>query len=85
MSKTTELEIFSERTLKNGGGWRLLESSPKCSLYKTYDAYESKYNYFRTPPVFQVFDSRGKRLFAGESYYGALTYYEEVKNGFFKI
>lgn len=72
----TELEMFAKQTLEQGGVWFMLEESQKGSLYKTWGRYCDGRNYYNTPPVFQVFNAAGKRLFASESYLNALTYYK---------
>ena len=76
----SELEMFAKQTLEQGGVWFKLEESKNGSLYKTYGRYCNGWNYYNTPPVFQVFDMAGKRLFVSESYLNALTYYENLRS-----
>ena len=73
----TELELFAKQTLEQGGEWFLLEQSEAGGLYKTQGKWCDGRNYFNTPPVFQVFDSEGKRIFASESYINAYQFYQE--------
>lgn len=74
----TELELFARQTLEQGGEWFLLEQSEAGSLYKTQGKWCDGRNYFNNPPVFQVFDSEGKRIFASESYISAYQFYQET-------
>ena len=71
----SELELFAKQTLEQGGEWFALEKSEAGGLYKAHGKWCDGRNYFNTPPVFQVFDSEGKRKFASESYTLAYQYY----------
>jgi len=73
----TELEIFSEVTLKHGGEWWRLEESERYSLYGCKTKYMYKHNYYYNPPVYQIFDEKGKRVFASTDY---RTAYEKYTN-----
>ena len=71
----TELELLAKQTLEQGGEWLLLEQSEVGRLYKTQGKWCDGRNYFNTP-VFQVFDSEGKRVFVSESYINAYQFYQ---------
>lgn len=73
-----ELEIFAEITLKNGGEWWRLEESKECSLYCCKTKYMIKNNFYYNPPVYQIFDSKGKRIFASTDYRTAYKKFVEV-------
>ena len=60
----TEFEIFSEITLKHGGEWWKLEESKNYSLHLCKTKYMVKHVFYYNPPVYQVFNKQGKRIFA---------------------
>lgn len=70
----TELELFA----RQGGCWYCLENGSRGSLYKTYKQYCDGRNYFNETPVYQVFNSDGKRLFASTNYIEAVRFYESA-------
>ena len=75
----TELEMLAKQTLEQGGEWFLLEQSETGRLYKTQEKWYDSRNRFNTLPVFQVFDSEGKRVFTSESYINAYQFYQARK------
>lgn len=81
----TELELFAKTTLEQGGEWFLLEQSEAVSLYesKTKWCYDGR-NYFYNYPVFQIFNAKGKRLYATTSYTTACQYYNSAKEASMK-
>ena len=60
----TELEIFSEITLKHGGEWWKLEESKNYSLHLCKTKYMVKGHTYYNPPVFEIYNSKGKRMYA---------------------
>ena len=69
----TDLEIFARHTIEQGGKWYELEPG----LYKSQNWHEVKNSYYGDTPVYQVFDSSGKRLFATTNYQAALSKWRE--------
>lgn len=70
----TELELFAEQTIKQGGEWHKLEDG----LYKCFGKHMVGNNYVNDTPVYQVFNSEGKRVFASVSYTLAYSYYQNM-------
>jgi hypothetical protein len=64
----SELDIFSEMTLKRGGVWYRLEEKYGFSVYKTQDKYTERNYTGYTAPVYQIFRNDGKRVFASTSF-----------------
>ena len=73
----TELELFANHTLEQGDEWILLEQSEAGRLYMITGEWCNGRNYFNRQPVFQVFDSEGKRVFTSGSYINAYQFYQE--------
>ncbi len=71
----TELEKFAKITLEQGGEWFKLEESEFYSLHESKTKYMPK-NYSYYSPVFQIFDSKGKRVLAHTDY---RTTYEKYR------
>ena len=69
----SELELFAEQTIKQGGVWFKLEQKGDYKLYETYSKYCDGRNYYNGPVVYQIFDKNGKRIFATQSYQNAVT------------
>ena len=69
----TDLEIFAQQTLSQGGIWYELEPG----LYKSQSLHEVNHNFYGDIPVYQVFDSSGKRLFASTNYINAVKFWRE--------
>ncbi len=67
----TELELFAQQTILQGGIWYELEPG----LYKSQSWHEVRNNFFGDTPVYQVFDSSGKRLFASTNYISAFKFW----------
>lgn len=72
----TELEIFAEYTIKNGGKWFLLEDGTNAKLYKSQMWHLVGNNYVGDAPVYQVFDSNGKRIYSTTNLSLAYSFYE---------
>lgn len=70
----SELELFAEQTLNQGGEWYKLEDG----LYKCFGKHLVGNNYVNDTPVYQVFNSEGKRVFASVSYTLAYSYYQNM-------
>jgi hypothetical protein len=64
----TELQIFAEVTHKHGGEWWELEQGKHYSLHACKTKYMVNGRVFYNPPVYQVFNAAGKRIFASTSY-----------------
>ena len=71
----TDLELFAQQTISQGGIWYELERG----LYKSQSWYEVRNNYFGDAPVYQVFDRSGKRIFASTNYMSAVEFWKKVK------
>lgn len=71
MSDMTDLELFAKQTLEQGGEWYKLEDG----LYLSKSKYLVNNNYFYNTPVYQVFNTEGKRLFASTSYDAAYRFW----------
>lgn len=64
----SELDIFAEMTLKRGGVWYRLDEKNGYSVYKTQDKY-TEHNYTGyTTPVYQIYNTDGKRVFASTNF-----------------
>lgn len=77
----TELEMFAEYTINNGGKWWILEEHEKANLYKSQMFKLVGNNYFGDPPVFQVFNDKGKRIFANTGLSLAYSFWENYIKG----
>ena len=77
----TELEIFAKVTLEHGGEWWWLEESENYSLYSCKTKYEVKHVFYYHPPVYQIFDKHGKRVFASTDYMTAYNKYAALCKG----
>ena len=77
----TELEIFSEITIKHGGEWWKLEENESYSLHLSKTKYEVKGRVYYNPPVFQIFNNKGKRIFATENRLTAYQHYNNLCKG----
>ncbi len=64
----TELQIFAEVTHAHGGEWWELEQGEHYSLHACKTKYMLHGRVFYNPPVYQVFNAAGKRVFASTSY-----------------
>lgn len=77
----TELQIFAEVTLNHGGEWWLLEESESYSLYGCKTKFTVNHQTYYNPPVYQVFNSKGKRIYASTNYREAYNKYISLCNG----
>lgn len=77
----TELEIFSEITLKHGGEWRKLEESENYSSHESKTKFMVKGYTYYNPPVFQIYDKKGKRAFASTNQEEVFQKYENLCKG----
>lgn len=74
----TELQIFAEVTLNHGGEWWLLEESKSYSLYGCKTKFTVNHQTYYNPPVYQVFNGKGKRIYASTNYREAYNKYKEL-------
>lgn len=74
----TDLEFFADITLKHGGEWWKIEESEDYSLYCSKTKYMIKHNYYYNPTLYQIFDSKGKRVFASTNYRMAYKKFTEM-------
>ena len=63
----SELELLTKSWQEQNIEVVKLESKGDKHLFQTSRWYEYKWNYYRDPPVFQVFN-KGKRILVTESY-----------------
>ena len=71
----TELELFAERTLIQGGKWWHIAESRDFVVYKSQSIHMVRGRKFGDTPVYQVFDkATGKRLYATTNMNGALSW-----------
>ena len=75
MIDMTELELFAKQTLEQGGEWYKLEEG----LFLSKTKYLVGNYYFYNDPVYQVFNSEGKRLMVSTSYDAAYSFWLIVK------
>lgn len=71
----TELSIFAEATINQGGEWWLICEDGNVGLYQSKSKYMlgGQCNHYLNP-VYQVFKN-GNRIFASTNYYEALNEY----------
>ena len=76
-----ELKLFAEITLKHGGAWWKLEESENYSLHlsKTRFMVKGRENFLS--PVYQIFNSKGDRVFASTDRKTAYNKYENLCKG----
>jgi hypothetical protein len=76
----TDLETFADITFKQGGEWWKIEENEKYSLYlcKMKHMIE-KYVYY-DQPIYELFDSSGKRVFATADRIIAYQEYKKLSN-----
>lgn len=67
----TDLELYAKETLNQGGEWWKLEDG----LFVSKTKYLVNNNYFYNIPVYQVFNSEGKRLMTTTSYVVAYRFW----------
>lgn len=77
----TDLQMFAEITLKNGGEWWLLEESENYSLYSCKTKYTANFHVYYNPPTYQVFNKAGKRVFTSSDYMPAFKKYKRLCEG----
>ena len=70
----TDLELFAQQTILQGGIWYELEPG----LYKSQSWHEVRNNCVGDTPVYQVFDRSGKRLFASTNYISAFKFWMKI-------
>lgn len=64
----SELDIYSEMTLKRGEFWHRLDKKNGYSLYS------SGY----TTPVYRIFDANGKRVYTNTNYDATMIEFERL-------
>lgn len=70
----SELELFAKQTLEQGGEWYELEDG----LYESKSKHLVNRNYIYGTPVYQVFNSEGKRVYASISYTLAYNFWRNM-------
>lgn len=70
----TELELFAEQTLDQGGEWYKLEDG----LYESKSKHLVDNNYIYDTPVYHIFNSEGKRMFSTVSYTLAYNFWRNM-------
>ena len=75
----TELERLAKFTIDQGDEWWELEHCVNASLHCCKHKYIENHRDFYTSPVYQVFNSTGKRICATLSYTEALAIYNSIK------
>jgi hypothetical protein len=70
----SELELFAKQTLDQGGEWYKLEEG----LYESKSKHLIDNSYIYDTPVYQVFNSEGKRVFSTVSYTLAYNFWRNM-------
>ena len=76
-----DLKAFAEITLKHGGEWWKLEESENYSLHMSKTKFMIKNQVHYLSPVFQIFNSKGDRVFASTDRKTAYDKYENLCKG----
>ena len=74
----TELEMFAKSIIEDGNQWWELEKSDKGGLYMSKKVYSDGRNDYYGTPMYQVFNSEGKRIGVTPIYNDALAKYRRL-------
>ena len=81
MPKRTDLSIFAEMTLSQGGHWYTLCESENYTLCSSKSVYWDGNHKFFGNPVYQIFEnSTGARIYTSTNYTNALYKYDTLIN-----